>query len=232
MSTNLKIAIVEPSVIVRIGLEGLLRRLPGFHVQIVEIAEEAVMGSLRMHKPDVLLVNPVDGGDFMSRHWKEECGCPDLKCVALLYALFDERILRHYDERISVYDSMDEVKRKLERLVAEDIPDEEMDEQIALYMEHLQTAEEKDRAYIIDKVNAVREKLSGIDDMINEAVEGWSTERMMKVDLTVIRLAVYEMKYDENIPVGVAINEAVELAKRYGTDQSPSFVNGVLAKLA
>ena len=68
--------------------------------------------------------------------------------------------------------------------------------------------------------------------MINEAVEGWSTERMMKVDLTVIRLAVYEMKYDENIPVGVAINEAVELAKRYGTDQSPSFVNGVLAKLA
>ncbi len=111
-------------------------------------------------------------------------------------------------------------------------PDEEMDEQIALYMEHLQTAEEKDRAYIIDKVNAVREKLSGIDDMINEAVEGWSTERMMKVDLTVIRLAVYEMKYDENIPVGVAINEAVELVKRYGTDQSPSFVNGVLAKLA
>lgn len=111
-------------------------------------------------------------------------------------------------------------------------PDGEMDEQIALYMEHLQTAEEKDRAYIIDKVNAVREKLSGIDDMINEAVEGWSTERMMKVDLTVIRLAVYEMKYDENIPVGVAINEAVELVKRYGTDQSPSFVNGVLAKLA
>ena len=131
MSTNLKIAIVEPSVIVRIGLEGLLRRLPGFHVQIVEIAEEAVMGSLRMHKPDVLLVNPVDGGDFMSRHWKEECGCPDLKCVALLYALFDERILRHYDERISVYDSMDEVKRKLERLVAEDIPDEEMDDEEA-----------------------------------------------------------------------------------------------------
>jgi len=54
---------------------------------------------------------------------------------------------------------------------------------------------------------------------------------MGKVDLTLIRLAVYEMKYDEDVPVGVAINEAVELAKKYGTDESPAFINGVLAKL-
>lgn len=61
--------------------------------------------------------------------------------------------------------------------------------------------------------------------------EGWKTGRMGKVDLTLIRLAVYEMKYDEDVPVGVAINEAVELAKKYGTDESPAFINGVLAKL-
>ena len=55
---------------------------------------------------------------------------------------------------------------------------------------------------------------------------------MGKVDLTLIRLAVYEMKYEDEIPVGVAINEAVELAKKYGTDESSSFVNGILAKIA
>ena len=55
---------------------------------------------------------------------------------------------------------------------------------------------------------------------------------MGKVDLTILRLAVYEMKLDEDIPVKVAINEAVELAKKFGGDESPAFVNGVLAKIA
>ena len=55
---------------------------------------------------------------------------------------------------------------------------------------------------------------------------------MGKVDLTIIRLALFEMLYDDEVPTGVAINEAVELAKRYGSDESPSFVNGILAKLA
>ena len=55
---------------------------------------------------------------------------------------------------------------------------------------------------------------------------------MNKVDLTILRLAVYEMKWDDSVPVGVAINEAVELAKKYSSDDGPAFVNGVLAKLA
>ena len=75
------------------------------------------------------------------------------------------------------------------------------------------------------------EHLEEIDAAINEVSEGWKTTRMGKVDLTLIRLAVYEMKHEEDIPVGVAINEAVELAKQYGTDDSPAFINGVLAKL-
>ena len=57
-------------------------------------------------------------------------------------------------------------------------------------------------------------------------------DRMGKVDLTLIRLAVYEIKYDDDIPTGVAINEAVELAKKFGQDSSPAFINGVLAKFA
>ena len=70
-----------------------------------------------------------------------------------------------------------------------------------------------------------------LDNMVNEHSVGWQTERMGKVDLTIIRLAVYEMKYDDDIPVSVAINEAVELAKRYGSENSPAFINGVLAKM-
>lgn len=67
--------------------------------------------------------------------------------------------------------------------------------------------------------------------MVNQVAQGWKTSRMGKADLAIIRLAVYEMKFEEDVPEGVAINEAVELAKSYGTDDSPSFVNGVLAKL-
>ena len=70
-----------------------------------------------------------------------------------------------------------------------------------------------------------------IDEKINEVAKGWKTQRMGKADLSILRLAVYEMKYDEEIPVNVAINEAVELAKKFGSDDSPAFVNGILAKL-
>lgn len=91
---------------------------------------------------------------------------------------------------------------------------------------------EKDSEYILGKCRKIVEHIPEIDEAVNEVSKGWKTKRMGKVDLTLIRLAVYEMKYEEDIPVQVAINEAVELAKQYGTDDSPSFVNGVLAKLA
>ena len=55
---------------------------------------------------------------------------------------------------------------------------------------------------------------------------------MNKVDLTILRLAVYEIKWDEDVPIGVAINEAVELSKRFSGEEGPAFVNGVLAKIA
>ena len=76
------------------------------------------------------------------------------------------------------------------------------------------------------------EMLQQLDQEINEAAKGWKTSRMGKVELTILRLAVYEMKHDEDVPVGVAINEAVELAKQYGQDDSPAFINGILGKAA
>ena len=98
--------------------------------------------------------------------------------------------------------------------------------------EEVEECSEKDKEYISNKFHNIVEKIDEIDAAINEVSEGWKTRRMGKVDLTLIRLAVYEMKYEDDIPVKVAINEAVELAKQYGTDESPAFVNGVLAKLA
>ena len=108
--------------------------------------------------------------------------------------------------------------------------EDEMPEQLVLFEEELENLNEKDSAYINHKCNEIFAKLPEIDAAINETATGWKTSRMAKVDLSIIRLAVYEMKYEDNIDAKVSINEAVELAKKYGAEESPSFVNGVLAK--
>lgn len=112
-------------------------------------------------------------------------------------------------------------------------PKEEMAEQEAFFFEDEEnTAAPEDSVQISGKFNRIVEKLDEIDQNLNDKVQGWDTHRMGKVDLTILRLAVYEILYDQEIPTGVAINEAVELAKKFGQDSSPSFVNGVLAKFA
>lgn len=108
---------------------------------------------------------------------------------------------------------------------------EEMKEQEGFYFEELEEATGKDQEYILDKYRAIVEKKEEIDALLNEVSEGWKTSRMNRVDLTIMRLAVYEIKWDEDVPTGVAINEAVELAKKYSSDDGPSFVNGILAKV-
>ena len=80
------------------------------------------------------------------------------------------------------------------------------------------------------KYQHVREHMDVIDGVLNACTTGWKTSRMSKVDLNILRLAVYEMIYDEEIPVRVAINEAVEIAKRFGGDESASFINGILGE--
>lgn len=107
---------------------------------------------------------------------------------------------------------------------------EELNIQDDLYMEELKDATEDEKNYINTKVSSTREKLAEIDRMIGEKASGWNLDRIGKVELTILRLAVYEMIYDETIPESVAINEAVELAKKFGGDDSFSFINGVLSK--
>ncbi len=109
---------------------------------------------------------------------------------------------------------------------------EEMAEQEKLFFEDDELViKDEDVAYISEKSNKILQKLEEIDGLINQYAKGWTTERMSKVDLTIIRLAVYEIKFDEDVPAGVAINEAVEIAKKFGQEESSGFVNGVLAKL-
>lgn len=108
----------------------------------------------------------------------------------------------------------------------------EMPEQLVLYFDGLAELHRDDQEYMEKKYSLVKEMLPEVDVMLNEASEGWKTTRMSKVDLAILRLGVYEMKYDEDIPVKVAINEAVELAKMFGGEESSQFINGILGKLA
>ena len=110
--------------------------------------------------------------------------------------------------------------------------EEQLDEQLDLYIDQLVDVSEKDAAYMIEKTKNVAAKIDEIDALINEYTTGWKTSRMNKVDLSILRLAIYEMKWDDDVPVKVAINEAVELGKHFSGDEGPAFINGVLGKLA
>ena len=107
---------------------------------------------------------------------------------------------------------------------------EEMSEQMALFFNTEETIDEEAQAEIQEKYEAIEGKLSELDRMLNEKATSWTTTRMGKVDLAILRLALYEILYDDKVPASVAINEAVEIAKKFGQDESPSFINGILAK--
>lgn len=107
----------------------------------------------------------------------------------------------------------------------------EMPAQLALYFEGLESLKKEEQTYMEEKYQLVCGRLEEIDAMLNEASKGWKTTRMSKADLAILRLAVYEMKYDGDIPVKVAINEAVELGKAFGGEESAHFINGILGKL-
>jgi len=82
-----------------------------------------------------------------------------------------------------------------------------------------------------DLVFGTCERLPEIDRLIEEHLEHWKLERLPAVERNLLRMAVYEIVYREDIPAGVAVNEAVEVAKKYGDEKSGRFVNGVLAKI-
>lgn len=110
-------------------------------------------------------------------------------------------------------------------------PEEELADQADLYLGQLEAVQEADAEYMKKKYASVREKTAEIDALLNEIARGWKTSRMGKVDLNILRLAVYEIRHDPDVPEKVAANEAVEIAKKYGGEESASFVNGLLGRV-
>lgn len=90
---------------------------------------------------------------------------------------------------------------------------------------------EKDRAYISEKLEKIVDRQVEIDSTISEHSIGWKIDRIGKEELAILRLAVYEAVFDDDIPVGVAVNEAVELGKKYGAEGGAAFINGILGNI-
>ena len=105
---------------------------------------------------------------------------------------------------------------------------DEMPEQLQFSLDNIG---DKDAAYITDKTNKIISLISNIDAIIKEVSTGWQLDRIGKAELAILRLAIYEMKYDEDVPFKVAINEAVELAKKYHDEKNGKFVNGILSSV-
>ncbi len=109
--------------------------------------------------------------------------------------------------------------------------EEDLGGQVRLYLEEFEDMPEEAKEELGTRVRQIYARVEELDGQINDVAEGWKTRRMGKVDLTIIRLALYEILHDDAVPEKVAINEAVELAKKFGGDDSPSFINGVLGRL-
>lgn len=134
---------------------------------------------------------------------------------------------------MGIFMSRREIREHIFRMLfRRDFHDEtELNEQIDFYFESLEAPKEEELNYLRERFNKIVEKIPDIDVILADASSGWRLNRLGKVDLTIMRLATYEIEYDDEIPNKVAINEAVEIAKIFGGESSGAFVNGVLAKL-
>lgn len=108
---------------------------------------------------------------------------------------------------------------------------ENLEEAIELYIESNEITDKNAEAYITDAILGIQKNRDEITNQIEKNLKPeWKLERISKVDLAILKLAIYELKYTD-IPFKVVINEAVELAKKYGEDSSKNFVNGILASV-
>jgi len=124
----------------------------------------------------------------------------------------------------------EEKEEQLERYFEAPVEDETNKDGVEEILHKVELGEE-DRKALEERTEKIMSKIPELDKAIDSVTEGWKTSRMGKVELSILRLALFEMKMDEDIPEKVAINEAVELAKKFGGKDAPSFVNGILAKL-
>ena len=113
--------------------------------------------------------------------------------------------------------------------------EEDFDEQEKIFLDELVKEDplsDEERQKVIDTIDEVLRVLPEIDERISSASKGWKLKRIAKAELAILRLGVYEILYDDEVPVPVAIDEAVELARDYGREEGYSFVNGVLGTIA
>lgn len=107
----------------------------------------------------------------------------------------------------------------------------EQEEQINLFLEGQDIQDKKVKDYAIDMINGIEENKEEIQSLISQNLkEKWDISRISKINITLLKLAIYEIVY-KKLPYKVVVNEVVELAKKYGDDNSPSFINGVLANV-
>jgi len=109
--------------------------------------------------------------------------------------------------------------------------EENLEEQIDLFFESNSITDEETKKYIKDVILGIKKEENNIQNYIEQNLKSdWKLNRISKMDLSILKVAIYEIKYNQ-IPYKVAINEAVELAKKYGEDKSKNFVNGILASI-
>lgn len=111
-----------------------------------------------------------------------------------------------------------------------DIQKENREEQIAEALEKEKT-DENDMNYMKSVLDGVRENKNFLDKTIKKYLKSWSIDRISRVDLSILRLSIYELYFRDDIPSSVSINEAIELSKKYSGKDSPSFINGVLGRV-
>jgi len=109
--------------------------------------------------------------------------------------------------------------------------DKEMEEQIEFSLEELKGKSEENLTYINNKVHGIIEHIEELDSKIESCCEGWNLKRIGKAEITIMRIAVYEIMLEEEVPDSVAVNEAVELAKIYCDEDAKGFINAVLGKV-
>ena len=120
----------------------------------------------------------------------------------------------------------------MKMLYAASLGGEESMNEVLEQSEQADTLSGADKTFLENLVSGVRERQEELDAIVGQYAQGWALNRLARVDLTILRMAVYEILYMPEVPVGASINEAVELSKRFCEDKSSGFINGILGSVA
>jgi transcription antitermination protein NusB len=112
-----------------------------------------------------------------------------------------------------------------------EIQKDDRKEQIEYFINNDEYMENVDREYVVEVIEGIEKNKNDIDEIISANIKGWSLGRLSRIDITILRICVYEIRHRNDIPARVSINEAIELAKKYGSEASSSFINGVLGSV-